>query len=964
MSRCAPAGREDEAHAGRFAVWLIGQLVRAYPREFRERFGAGMRHALKSDWLEARRQVKWRWAAVSWFWLRQIPATIWFGWLERLTRRQTGHAENPGTPDTSSQPRPRRPPERRPPGDSALTSLLRDVGLAVRRLRRRPGFALAAVGTVGLGIGATTAIFSVVYGVLLRPLPYVDADRIVVVNHRSKSTDRLGMPDGGYLYYAQNASTLEGLAIYTESSVPISGAGEPLELGIIEATPSLFPVLGVSAERGRLFGPEDAMPGAPTVVVVSHGYWVRRLGSDPGVVGSPLPEDPRVTIIGVLPADFEFVRARPTVAFGNRFEAPDLFVPMTNPEPSRARFGNFMYQAIGRLAPGADAPAAGVELGRLMYEAPVAFPGSEERGGYSADGLREAGFTPVVTPLKQAIVGGVADVLWVLMAAVSLVLAIALANVANLFLVRADARRQDLAVERALGADGRHVIRSSLSESFLLAGAGGLVGVWLTWAGVRGLLRLAPHGVPRLAEVGVRPEVLLFALALSVLAGIAFGIIPVLRAGRLDVGAEISRRSRAGGEAGPGRFRRDALIVGQVALALVLVTASGLLFRTFLAFREVDPGFEPDGVLLVTVSPGSGIVSGAGYTGGPSDITRSRFMVDLVDRLRSLPGVQEAAFTADVPLDAAVWRDYVATEDAWPAEPERAIMTQRVFIGPRYLETIGARFREGRELEAREFAGQPRSAVVNRTFAEQRWPGGSPIGRRITQYWSNLDPTADIWYTVVGVVDDIHEVSLMEPAEPTVYLPTAFLPEGGFGVPVTNMVIVLRASGDAAELVEPVRQSIHDFNAELPIDEVTTLAALTARSFEQVTFAMLLLGVAGIISAVLALIGIYGTVAYVVSRRTREFGVRMALGASTSDVLLTVLLRAARIGAAGIVLGALVAAASGRILESLLFGVATVDPLVYGAAATALFSLVLLASFAPAARAAAVDPVTAMRVER
>lgn len=842
-----------------------------------------------------------------------------------------------------------------------MEQLIREARFALRRLARRPLITLATVGTLGLGIGAATAIFTVVDGVVLRPLPYPRPDELVLVGHRSAS-GKLGMPDGGYFYYLDHASTLESLAVYIESSSTVAGAGEPVELGIIQATPSLFPTLGVTPFLGRAFSPDDAKPGAPPVAVVSYGYWQRMLGGDPEAVGKPILRGEKFTVAGVLPAGFEFPRPEATVVFGNPFEAPDIYVPLSL-DRSVARFGNFMYQGIGRLAPGATPEGAERELSRLMPQAAETFTGSESLGGITPEGLRKGRYRPVVATAKDAIVGDLARVLWILMAAVSGVLVIAAANVANLFLVRAEARRGEIAIQRALGAGRRALVRSSLCESTLLAAAGGALGLLLAWLGTGVLLHFAPRDLPRLDEVSVDPTVVAFAAGLTLLLGIAFGCAPLFHGAQREVGAELRAAGR-GETAGHAQRRgRQLLVVVQVALALVLLVASGLLLRTVANLWRVEPGFDRTHVLTLRLSLGDNLVRGAGYDDGPDDAVRSRFMIDLVDRLAALPGVEKAAFTADLPLDGAEFHDYVAVEGAFPENVAAATKAMRVFIGPGYLDALGARLAAGRELEAREFAVQPRSVVVNQAFAAQRWPNENPVGKRLMQYWSGSSPQGDVWYTVAGVVEDIREASLMTPAEPTVYLPTVFLPDGGFAMWVSNMAVVLRTAGPPEALIPSVRAAIHDFQPEIPINTAETLEHLTARSFQQVTFAMVLLILAGAVSSVLALVGIYGTVAYVVSRRTREFGVRIALGASGRDIRGSVLGRAGAMGACGIALGLAGAAVAGRVLESLLFGVATTDPVVIAAVAVGLFAAVVVASLAPAARAAAVDPVEAMRVE-
>ncbi len=879
--------------------------------------------------------------AVSGFWVRTLFGTLRHG----LAERWGVSGGEPGRGGVARR------------AGALVDGIVREVRQAVRRLSRRPGFTATVVATLALGIGGTTALFSVIDRVVLRPLPYGDAGRLVLVSHESP-TDRLGMTDGGYLEYVARSKTLSEMGLYIEMSSPVAGTGAPLEPGIIMASPSLLPLLRVSPVLGRGFTEEDTDPDADPVAIVTYGYWTRQLGADPDVLGKPVVPGSTRLVVGVLPRGFEFLRPEATVVFGNRFAGPDYFIPLERLDPSAARFGNFMYQSLARLAPGATTADAQRELESLMHDAAVDYP-----GGFTVTSLEEGGYHPVVERLSDALVGDVAHVLWILMGAVGFVLLIATANVANLFLVRAESRSRELAVRRALGASAPSIAAAFLSESLLLAGLGGALGLALARAGTVWLIRLIPGDVPRLDQVGLDARVLGFAFAVSLLTGLAFGVAPLVRARRTEPRPDPGDESR-GGTAPVSRLRtRSALVVVQVAFALVLLVGSGLLLRTFVNLRDVDPGFDPAHVLTLRLSLSRSILAEAGHTEEHGDAARSAFMQDIVDRLAAVPGVERAAYSADLPLDGDEWHDYVATEGAFPRDLASAIKAARVFIGPGYLEAIGARLARGREFERVDFADQPRVAVVNESFAAERWPGRDPIGRRIAQYSPGVDPSADIWYTVVGVVRDVRETSLMQPAEPTVYLPTVFLPEGNFAMFVSNMVAVIRTAGDPAALLPSIRSAILGLRSDVPINDVETLRHLTARSFQDVTLAMTLLLIAASVSLVLGLIGVYGTVSYVVSRRTREFGLRIALGASARDLWSGVLRQGAVLGILGVGAGIAIALAGGRLLRSMLFGVTAGQPGIYAAVAVALLLVVLIASLIPALRAAAVDPVRAIRTE-
>lgn len=831
----------------------------------------------------------------------------------------------------------------------------RELKQAVRRLARRPGFTLAALTTLALGIGATTAIFSVVETVLLRAMPYEQGDRLVSIGHVS-DTDVLGMADGGFLHYTARARTVESMGLWIESSAPVAGLGEPIELGQIIATNDLLPTLGVEPFMGRSFVRDDHVEGAEPVVLVSHGFWTRHMGADPDAIGKPMLEGSSQTVIGVLPEGFEFLRPQVPVVFGNRFAAPDVYYPLTEFVPSNARFGNFIYNTIGRLAPGATVEEAQREFEPLMLEATEAYP-----GGITVASLREGRYQPRVAGLKAALVGDLAKVLWILMGSVAFVLLIALANVANLFLVRAESRTEELAVRKALGASRGTIRMAFLSESLLLSIGGGIFGTALALLGTDALVRLVPGDVPRLETLGLNGTVAVFTIALSVVVGGVLGLVPMLRRTEGDLRSGMGEAGRGG--TGRGRQRARSMLVGaQVALALTLLVGSGLLLRSFQNLGRVDPGF--DGVNTITLRlPLSGsILTAAGFPSGrPADARRTAFMLEVTDRLSRIPGVASVGFSADLPLDGDAWHGDVAAEGAWPVAEVPGMKVQRVFVGSGYFGAIGAPLRSGREFDRTDFADQPRVAIVNESLAEQRWPGQDPIGRRIAQYHPTIDPDTDIWYTVVGVVADIREASLMTPPAATVYLPTVFLPESDFSMWISNMVAVVRTEGDARAVLPRIREEILAFRPDVPINNIATLDEITAESFGAVSFTMLLIGIASAVSLLLGVVGVYGAVSYIVAQRTREFGLRIALGASRSAVARSILRYGGTLATFGVLTGLAVSVLGGRVMESLLFGVSARDPVVYVGVSLVLFGIVVVASLVPARRAASVDPVVAMR---
>lgn len=817
----------------------------------------------------------------------------------------------------------------------------REARLFPRTLRRAPAFTAVTIGTVGLAVAASTAVFAVLDGVILKSLSYPNERELVRITHRSTySGERLGVTNAHYFQYGERAASLADIALYQESSAPADGVDGPTEVGIITATPSLFAVLDVQPFLGRLFTPEDARPGNPDLAILSYGFWMNRFGGDSSVIGKPLSARAPIPIVGILPPSFDFIRPRPT--FGTSVGEPDIYVPMTLVR-SEARFGNFAYQAVARLAPGATVEQATRELTELLEPMPEAFP-----GGLSRRMFEEGQYRAVVEPLKTALVGDVAGVLWIVTGSVVLVLVIATVNLLNLFLVRAEGRRAEIAVRRALGASLGRVASAFTTEAALLCAVGGGLGVVLAAGAVPWLQQLAPDDIPRLDRVVVDHRVLLVAAGVTVLSGLVLGLVPFARWVRTDAVSLGTDRSVTASRA---RHRvRQGLVVGQVALALVLLIGAGLLVRTFLNLRHVDPGFGASDVVTVRITLG-------GNFPGPQD--RTNYLMDLTRRMAAVPGVQGATFAGDLPLDDNVYHAQFAKADALPEPGTLPPTAARGFVGPGYFRVIGATLLQGRELTRADYETDPDGVVVNRTFAERWWPGEDVIGKRTVQWPAK----PDTWYRVIGVVADIREASLSEAPEPTVYLPTVFRPRSTYGMFIRNYALVVKTFGDPVRVLDAVRDEIDGTGDLVPVTAVQTLDGLQAASMQQLSFAMILLVIAGGASLVLGVVGIYGVVTYVVSRRTREIGVRIALGARPADIRGMVLRQAAVVGGIGVTIGVLGATFLSRALATMLFGVAGTDVMTYGAVSVGLLGVVMIASMVPARRAAAVDPVTSLRAE-
>lgn len=831
-------------------------------------------------------------------------------------------------------------------GTQHLQSWWYDLRLAARAARRAPLFTTVAALTIAVGIGGTTAIFSVLDAVVLQPLPYDDDDRVVRITHAAPGAgvERMGATDGMYFQYGEHATTLSEFALYVEESVPSANPDEgAVEVGLISATPSLFRILGVTPALGRLFTEEESRPGSSPVVLLTHKFWMSRFAGDSTVVGKQLSDAAPIPIVGVLPAWFDFIRPEARMTFGNAFDEPDLFFPLRL-NRARARFGNFIYQAVGRLAPGATLEEATNELAVLMHQMPALYP----ENGLTEEAVAEGGHHPIVEPFKDAMVGSVGAVVWMLMGAVSLVLLIAMVNIVNLFLVRTESRRREIAVRAALGAGSGALARSFLAEASLVAALGCLVGSGFAAVGTRLVLRLAPADVPRLDHVGFDVRVVVFTAAVAAMAALVLGLMPTAHYRRLSPGAVVSDVGRGHTGGRERHLTREAMVVTQVALALVLLIGSSLLIRTFWNMRNVSPGFGDTDALIVRVTLSAN---------DPQE--RTDFMLQLTEQIEAIAGVEQAAFAGDLPLNGVTWRAGIALEGQEPARDAQAPRAYRNMIGPGYLRAIGATILQGREMTRQDYATDPDGVVVNRAFAAERWPGEDPIGKRLVQ-WPAAPGT---WYRVIAVVADIHEVDLTETPEPTVYLPTVFRPGTMYGMFVSNFAIVIRTAGDPPAVLEDVRRVIAASDPSVPLTEVTTLAGLKADSMRQLSFAMVLLGIAGCAALLLGIVGIYGVVAYVVGQRTREFGVRIALGARAAEVRSMVLRQGGRVGAMGIGVGLVGALAVSRVLQSLLFDVAATDVFTYVAVSLALFVLVLGATLVPARRATRIDPVRALRAE-
>jgi len=813
-----------------------------------------------------------------------------------------------------------------------MSGMFNDLRFALRGLLRYPGFTAVAALTLALGIGANTAVFTLVDGVLIRPLPYRDADRLVSMEHLGREgRDELPMSQGLYITYGEHARTLEGLALYAGTAVNIVNDGVAERMRADVVTPSFFRVLGVDAALGRTFAEAEGAPDGELAVILSDGMWRSVFGADADVIGRSLDVNGRLRpIVGVMPPDFGF---------------PDrdarLWVPLVV-DPARAPLANFSAGGIGLMAPDASVESVHAELEGLIGRLAELYPDS---GGPAF--LQEVGLRAKVMPLKEFLVGDVTGTLWILMGTVGLVLLIACANVANLLLVRADGRRRELAVRVAMGAGRMQVLRWFLSESLVLAAVGGIAGVAIAIIAVRASTGFVPTDIPRMAEVGVDPRVLAFSAAVALGCAVFFGSFPVLRT-RTDNPAMQLREGARGGTAGRERhLLRSGLVVTQVALALVLLIGSGLMFRSFQALRSLDPGYDVDGVLTARVTVPGAEIEGALETAG--------FFRELGQRLVAQPGVEAVGFIDSAPLTGGVSYYSIEVEDEPRGPNELPVFASNLQAATGYFEAMGIDLLEGRTLQAGDGAEGTRAVVVSRTFAEHWWPGESAVGRRLRLGYPEED-----WYSIVGVVADAHYQGLQREAEEAVYWPVTVGPAAE-PVAARGMDVMIRTSTDPRALIPVLRREVAAMNSRIPVSNPRPMEEVFAAAMARTSFTVAMLGVASGIALLLGLIGIYGVISYVVAQRTREIGVRMALGATAPAVRGMVVRQGLLLAAAGVVIGLLAAVALSRVMSSLLFGVSAVDPLTYVAVAVTLVGVSGLASWIPARRAAGVDPATALR---
>lgn len=808
-----------------------------------------------------------------------------------------------------------------------------------RRAAAHPGFTLVVLATLAVGIGANVAIFTVVNAVLLRPLPLPDSERLVMLRHAApglSQLDELPMSDALYFFYAEESRTLDSVAAFRDLQASFTGPENPQRVQAARVTASFFDVVRTAPRIGRAFTPADDRPGAAPVVVLADGLWRARFGADPDVLGTVVDIDgASVEVVGVMPPGFFF--SRPNA---------ELWLPL-DLDRDDTQLGAFGMNGVARIADGSTLEQARAELGTMLSNVVEVFP---DEG--AAPILANAGLRPLVDRVREVVVGDIEATLWMLLGAVGFLLLIACANVANLLLVRSEARHGEVAIRSALGEGRGRLAESVVVESVALGVAGGLASLPPAWLAVGLLGRFGPRALPRLDEISIDAPVLVFALAASVAAGVLFGVLPAWRT-RSAAAAGHTTAGARGATAGRERqLARRGLVVVQIALALTLLVGSGLAVRSFQRLAAVDPGFDPTDLLTFGLA-----LPLRDYEAGES---RLGFHRQVVDRLRALPGVAAAASATTVPFGGELAGSGHTVEGRPLADGEVPPVFMWKRVSPSYFDTMGMELVEGRVFDSLDGERDAPVVIVSRAVAQAQWPGESALGKGIRLGGPPAEEEGEQWSRVVGVVGDVHEVILHEDPPAMAYYPIPGV-VGGVGVPPA-MKYVVRAP-NAAALAGAARETLRGLDPTLPIADVETLETLVGRARGERAFVMVLLVVAAALALLLGSIGLYGVVSCMVAQRRREIAIRMAVGAQMIDVRRLVLSEAGGMALLGVALGAAAAVVLTRRLQALLFETAPLDPVVFGAVSALLAAICLLASWVPARRAARIDPVTILRAE-
>ena len=803
-----------------------------------------------------------------------------------------------------------------------------DIRYAVRKLSRTPGFTAIAAFTLALAIGATTAIFSVIDGVLLKPLPFRDPEHVVrVTNLRDGNRQPSSVPD--FLDIRTQSKSFSSLAAIDNQAMNLTGGSEPERVQAARVGATFWSLLGVTPPIGRGFAPNEDSQSAGRTVVLSDGIWKRRFGADRRIVGKTIALDGNsYTVIGVAPARFSFP------------DRPDLWIPLVfsqddlNPEGRGAHWMGI----IGRLAPNVTVAQATSELVTITKRLEQQYPESNTN------------MSGAVIPMQEYMVGDVRPALYVMLGAVAFVLLIACANVANLLLVRAASRESEMAVRTALGAGAWRIVRQLVTESVLLAIVGGVLGTLLALWGVDLLLAMAPEGLPRISEVSVNGSVLLFTAGVTALTGVLFGLFPALHAARANVSGMLKDGMRGSSGGVASRRARNTLVMVEMALAVVLLVGAGLLIRSFGKLLAVDPGFRSERVVTFSIA--------APDTKYGQYAQRRALVADLVERMKRVPGAQDAAIVTGLPLSNMMMRTSAHIVGTPPERPAERKITDVAMATPGYFATMGIPLISGRDFTDRDGSGAPVVAIVNQEFVKRYFPNENPLGKRIALGWeqdtASTGGNMTLGGEIIGVVGNVKRRGLSQEVFPETY---ASYMQPTF----SNFSVVVRSTADPSTVMAAIRAQVRELDRDLPLSELRQLKELVSASVSRPRFYTTILGVFASIALILAAVGIYGVISYAVSLRTRELGIRIALGATGRQVSGLVLQQGVGLAIAGVVVGGAGAYWLTRLLSKLLFGVSATDPLTFFGVAGLLTAIAAIASFVPARRAAKVDPLLAMR---
>ena len=814
-----------------------------------------------------------------------------------------------------------------------MNTLWQDLRFGARMLIKNPGFTLIAIITLALGIGANTAIFSVVHAVLLRPLPYQDPERLTLLWTK---LDKIGLDQNWVsepevLDFREQSELFESFGVVSGSSFILTGEGEPEQLSGAQISTNFFSVLGAKINAGRDFEPNEEIPGAPRVAILSHGFWQRAFGGEQSVIGRTINLSGRpTTVVGVLPATFALVVPKEAMVPAG----VDVWIPYAVDYAKQERDSHGLT-VIGRIKPGVTIAQAQEEMNAIAARLyPIHYT--------------HTGFEVRVVSLHGDIVRKMRPALLVLLGAVGFVLLIACANVANLLLGRAAAREKEMAIRAAMGAGRVRLLRQLLTESVMLSFLGGAIGLGLAVWGVDALLALSPSDLPRIDEVSINVRVLAFTCIVAALTGILFGLVPALNASTIDLTRSLKEGSRslAGGTS---HWLRSMIVVAEIALSLVLLVGAGLLILSFVRLSRVDPGFDAHNVLTMKMT-----LPRSKYKDGPA---AASFYKGLLEKINALPGVESAAGISQLPLSGDYWGGTLTFEGV-TANAERGNLAsfevdQRA-ITPDYFTTMRTPLLEGRFFTSQDVRGRPNVAIVDETLARRLWPDASPVGRRFT--FGRFPEKPPDWVEIVGVVRHIRHHKLDANVREEVYYPHAL-------VSFSQMTLAIRTASEPLSMVGAVRDTVRSLDQDQPVSRIRTMDELVSGALAPARFTMLLLIIFAGVAAALAVIGIYGVMSHAVSQRTHEIGVRMALGAQVSDVLKMTLGQGARLVALGIGAGLFGAFALTRLMASLLFNVSATDSTTFIVISVILAGVALVACFIPARKAAKVDPMVALRYE-